>query len=499
MIIKHSYIKQIGPKKFRVYSEKGKNMGTYSSKSGAKKRLREIEYFKHQNSADDNGAFSRSGEGKVPEFFRRNLDYGERGEALAKRLKKLKTVKSSLSVLGFKKEAAKVGKSIKDTLIMAFLSLTFAGAGLHSLNNSIESGYLRDVASDFATEDSPSSEVLKKSFPKGTSLDNIVSDLYKDIDLSGKEDIAKELIVEYNSNLDFSGDEKLKFKDSGFLKHSAEVAYPDLKKIMDKFSERLESGYDITEVGIVGEMSISEEEKEAIMSVEGFSEKIYNDDKRLKWPKDKERGAGHWTIGYGHKLTKNELDSGVIVLKDGSRVPWRAGISKSDGIRIKGSDLIANSLVAAGVSEDTEISRPMFDALTDLSFNVGTGGLSRFISSIKDDSGNLSPDLFAKKISGWTKVENKEQRKGIIIRRISELLTAKGVLLPENPRHVLEDSISTKSRMSLPKKSVVFDYLSSFDDNNTLTEKEVESVLNALAENPPNSPSDFVKIISSVI
>jgi len=40
------YIKKIGPKKWRVYSEKGKNMGTYGSRAGAKKRLGQIEFFK---------------------------------------------------------------------------------------------------------------------------------------------------------------------------------------------------------------------------------------------------------------------------------------------------------------------------------------------------------------------------------------------------------------------------------------------------------------------
>ena len=49
---KLSYIRQIGKNKYRVYSEKGKNMGTYPSRDGAKKRLRQIEYFKH-NKADD--------------------------------------------------------------------------------------------------------------------------------------------------------------------------------------------------------------------------------------------------------------------------------------------------------------------------------------------------------------------------------------------------------------------------------------------------------------
>ncbi len=32
---------------YRVLSEKGRNMGTYKAKEEAKKRLRQIEFFKH--------------------------------------------------------------------------------------------------------------------------------------------------------------------------------------------------------------------------------------------------------------------------------------------------------------------------------------------------------------------------------------------------------------------------------------------------------------------
>jgi hypothetical protein len=33
---------------YRVVSESGRNMGTYKDEEGAKKRLRQIEYFKHK-------------------------------------------------------------------------------------------------------------------------------------------------------------------------------------------------------------------------------------------------------------------------------------------------------------------------------------------------------------------------------------------------------------------------------------------------------------------
>jgi len=36
---------------YRVVSRKGRNMGTYKSKAGAKKRLRQVEYFKYRKAS----------------------------------------------------------------------------------------------------------------------------------------------------------------------------------------------------------------------------------------------------------------------------------------------------------------------------------------------------------------------------------------------------------------------------------------------------------------
>ena len=36
---------------YRVVAESGRNMGTYPTKAGAQKRLRQIEYFKHRKAA----------------------------------------------------------------------------------------------------------------------------------------------------------------------------------------------------------------------------------------------------------------------------------------------------------------------------------------------------------------------------------------------------------------------------------------------------------------
>jgi hypothetical protein len=50
-LITLAFIRKLPNGQYRVLSEKGKNLGTYDSKNEAKKRLHQIEYFKHK---DDN-------------------------------------------------------------------------------------------------------------------------------------------------------------------------------------------------------------------------------------------------------------------------------------------------------------------------------------------------------------------------------------------------------------------------------------------------------------
>lgn len=46
---KISYISKLKSGKYRVLSEKGRNLGTYNSRGAAEKRLRQVEYFKHRD------------------------------------------------------------------------------------------------------------------------------------------------------------------------------------------------------------------------------------------------------------------------------------------------------------------------------------------------------------------------------------------------------------------------------------------------------------------
>lgn len=50
-ITKKSFVRKLPNGKYRVLSEKGKNLGTFDSREQAEKHLREVEYFKHKKKA----------------------------------------------------------------------------------------------------------------------------------------------------------------------------------------------------------------------------------------------------------------------------------------------------------------------------------------------------------------------------------------------------------------------------------------------------------------
>lgn len=52
LTIKEGHIRKLPSGKYRVLSGKGKNLGTSDSRSGAEKRLKQVEYFKHKDKSD---------------------------------------------------------------------------------------------------------------------------------------------------------------------------------------------------------------------------------------------------------------------------------------------------------------------------------------------------------------------------------------------------------------------------------------------------------------
>jgi hypothetical protein len=125
---------------------------------------------------------------------------------------------------------------------------------------------------------------------------------------------------------------------------------------------------------------------------------------------------------------------------------------------------------------------------------MGPGRLSKLLLGSRDEFGKISPDLFAKKLSGWTKVIDPKKEKGIKIRRISQLLMSRGILLPEEPSHIESLFKDQATKMATPDKDIVIRYLKHYGDDK-ISGEEVARVLNSLGTAPPNSPEEFVSIL----
>lgn len=61
VMFKNAFIKKLPNGKWKVMSEKGKNLGIYDSKEDAKKRLQQVEYFKHKKADSDSSIVDLSG------------------------------------------------------------------------------------------------------------------------------------------------------------------------------------------------------------------------------------------------------------------------------------------------------------------------------------------------------------------------------------------------------------------------------------------------------
>ncbi len=105
-------------------------------------------------------------------------------------------------------------------------------------------------------------------------------------------------------------------------------------------------------------MKKSEHGTQLLAEWEGFRNEVYDD------------AAGLPTIGVGHLLTKNERDSGKIIIK-GQAVDYSQGLSDQEVI-----DLLAQDLerFEAAVNDAVQVAlnQNQFDALVSFAFNVGT-------------------------------------------------------------------------------------------------------------------------------
>ena len=100
-------------------------------------------------------------------------------------------------------------------------------------------------------------------------------------------------------------------------------------------------------------MQISEQGLDLIKQSEGFRDHVYND------------VAGYPTIGWGHKLTPQEIASGI----------YANGITEIDGEAILITDVAAIESAVLRLVR-VAMTQGQFDALVDFTFNLGAQALA---------------------------------------------------------------------------------------------------------------------------
>ena len=128
--------------------------------------------------------------------------------------------------------------------------------------------------------------------------------------------------------------------------------------------------------------------------------------------------AGNKTIGIGHKITKEELESGTIIISNVS-VKWATGLAyKSMAVELLHQDVTwAEQCVSKNIA--TALNQNQFDALVCFVYNVGGTAFadSHLRQVINDDAGeNIETEEWAR----WIHVDGKVCP-GLMRRRASEI------------------------------------------------------------------------------
>jgi lysozyme len=79
--------------------------------------------------------------------------------------------------------------------------------------------------------------------------------------------------------------------------------------------------------------------------------------------------AGLFTIGVGHLLTEDELDSGILYI-DEQEVEWHGGLTEDDIVALLAQDLIPRENVVTNLVE-VPLEQRQFDTILSFVFNIG--------------------------------------------------------------------------------------------------------------------------------
>lgn len=122
------------------------------------------------------------------------------------------------------------------------------------------------------------------------------------------------------------------------------------------------------------------------------------------------------TIGIGHLLTKEEKQTGFIVI-NGKKVPWQYGITKAQAYELKLQDLVRFEEVVTTLVK-VPLKQNEFDALVSFAYNTGVSAFTGSTLLKKLNQGMYSE--VPVELKKWVKAGGKVI-KGLINRRNNEI------------------------------------------------------------------------------
>ncbi len=151
-------------------------------------------------------------------------------------------------------------------------------------------------------------------------------------------------------------------------------------------------------------MKMSANGKKLLSQWEGLRNKVYKD------------VAGLPTIGVGHLLTKEEINSGKITI-DGEPVEYDAGLDDEQVIALLSQDL---NRFEQAVSEGVHVplNQNQFDALVAFTFNIGVGAFEK--STLLKELNQGRYDEVPEQMRRWVKAGGKTVA-GLVNRRENEI------------------------------------------------------------------------------
>lgn len=191
-----------------------------------------------------------------------------------------------------------------------------------------------------------------------------------------------------------------------------DMAEEDVKKYVDGLDLDLLLGFQQGE-----DQGVTDVEK-----LKGWENSVGAGKRKDKWYSHKSLEGGSDTLAYGHKLTPEEVESGIIEVDDKS-FNWKEGLTEDQALAVLNKDAnYAKNIALASLKKanlDEDLSK--VQALTSLIYNVGSGSWGRSKAKKYLEAGQVEDfmhEAFSPEI-GFVKI-NGDVSRGLVRRRADE-------------------------------------------------------------------------------